>query len=142
MENILLKLNQLFLKHDNFKGIPNTDDEIIKMEEILNIKFNLLFKNIIKNYGSCFVGIPIYSFHKNSFLGNDTLIDLNNSFREISSNYLSNKLLAISHDGCGNYLLIEELDDNLYLYDHEAFTIEKFYGGTLSEIISDFVSNM
>lgn len=139
MENILLKLN-LALNNDSFKGTPNTDDEITKMEEILNIKFNPLFYQIIKNYGSCFVGIPIYSFHRNPFLGNDTLLDLNNSFRKISTNHFSEKFLAISHDGCGNYILIEQSNDDLYLYNHETHSIELFYGGKLSEIIRDYVS--
>lgn len=144
MQALLSKLNQFFLKNNNFMGIPNTDNEIIKMEEILNIKFNPLFYEIIKNYGSCFIGIPIYSIHINPLFGNDTLIELNHLFRKIiQNNNLLINFLAISHDGCGNYLLIEELNDNLYLYlyDHETQSIEKFYGGNLSEVIDDFISD-
>ncbi len=142
MDNSLLKLNQIFLEHNDLKGIPNTDSEIIQMEKILDIKFNPVFCQIIKLYGSCFIGIPIYSFHKNSFFGSETLLDLNASFREISSNDLSKKFLAISHDGCGNYILIKQINDNLYLYDHETDSVEEFYGGALSDVINDFTENV
>lgn len=140
METLLFKLNQFYLKNDGLTGIPNTDHEIIQMKEALNIPFNPLFYQIIKNYGSCFIGIPIYSYHQNTLFGNDTLLDLNHSFREISSPDLAQKFLAISHDGCGNYLLIGEWHDDLYLYDHETHLLEQFYGGTLSEVINDFIS--
>lgn len=75
------------------------------------------------------------------FFGNDTLLELNHSFRKIiQNNNLLINFLAISHDGCGNYILIEEANDNLYLYNHETQSIEKFYGGNLSEVIDDFIS--
>lgn len=139
---IIKKLNRFFEENPDELGEKNTLEDIIYIEKVLDLHLNELYKEIICNFGSCFLGLPIYSLHINEELGNENIIELTNWFRDLASqNKKSDKYLnylAFSHDGTGNYILILPDNNDLYIFNHEEGIIEDF-DNKLDKLILDYI---
>ncbi len=130
-------------------GAPNSGEDILQIEEALSIRVNQLYKDIISHFGSCYLGIEIHSLHPEKLLGNTNVVELTKWFREKISSYCElpeyKDFLAISIDGSGNYILIKDDSNQLFMYNHESNEIEHFhdYGQDLNELdrlILDYIS--
>jgi len=110
-------------------GLPATDSEIETAEQILGVKFNADYIQFIKAFGGAFGGIEIHAFNNGSLIGNATVTELTERFRE---NYLENAgerwrdAYVISDDGAGNPVLMTA-EGALHLYLHETGETELLY---------------
>lgn len=141
---IIKKLNQFFEENPEELGEKNTSEDIQHIESTLNVRLNEFYKAIISNFGSCYLGLPIYSLRISEDLGNETVIELTHWFRELASKHLKTdeyqNLIAFSHDGAGNYILINDESNDLFIYYHEEGEIESFEDEKLDQFVMDYAS--
>jgi SMI1-KNR4 cell-wall len=131
----------------NLRGIPANDDEILKAEEVLGLKFDDDYKTFIKTFGGAYAGIAIYGFKNNAALSSETVVDLTLDFRDSYANdergNIFRKALVVSDDNSGNPILITEegkvvivyhdSDDYKTLASSFSAFIEKSLNGNLWE---------
>lgn len=124
-------------------GVPNTVNDILNIEKSLGVELNELYKQIILNFGSCYIGLEVYALQIDSQDRN--VIEQTKSFREMATkNYQYSdysNFVAISDDGCGNYLLIKRDNDNLAIFDHETGKITYPSNLNLISIIHEYISS-
>ncbi|MCD9586009.1 SMI1/KNR4 family protein [Tenacibaculum maritimum] len=143
-ENLINKIkNYLKTPFDeelNLLGKPASDQEIIKAEKELNVKFNSDFKQFIKIFGGTSIGVDIYAFNNNEMMSNDTVIDLTKSFRvDYEEDYRSsivNNSYVFSMDDMGNPIMIND-EDKIIIFYHDSDEYE-----ILTDSFSKFVDWM
>lgn len=117
-ESILNQLKNFFKNNPVAQGKPTLPDEITLIEKSLNKILDEDFKQFTSTFGGCVIkDAQIYGMHNSEFLGEDTIIDLNNEL----SQYLDNNFhyLIIGVDGAGNPIYINEARF-IMLYDHDT----------------------
>ncbi|MGG8166914.1 SMI1/KNR4 family protein [Klebsiella aerogenes] len=123
-------------------GVPASDEEIIRAESILNIKFNDQYIKFIKLFGGAFGGISIHAFNNGSLIGNATVVDLTKKFRETYSG-LDKEILSsfyvVSDDGSGNSILMNT-DGEIFIFLHDSCEIECLYGSLEELLMKSFLS--
>ncbi len=118
-------------------GLPATDSEIETAEQTLGVKFNADYIQFIKAFGGAFGGVEIHAFNNGSLIGNETVTELTERFRD---NYLESAgeqwrdAYVISDDGTGNPVLMTA-EGVLHLYLHETGETELLYD-SLEQLLS------
>ncbi|MBW0627553.1 SMI1/KNR4 family protein [Escherichia coli] len=123
-------------------GIPASDEDITHAENILNIKFNDQYIQFIKLFGGAFGGISIHAFNNGSLIGNATVIDLTQKFRETYSDLdkdILNSFYAVSDDGSGNPILMNT-DGEIFIFLHDSYEIEYLYSSLEELLMKSFPS--
>lgn len=137
------KLERYFILNPTYHGEPNNEIDIQNAENLLNLKFNSSYKEIIKRFGGCFIGIDIHGLSNAPIQGNETVIDLTLLFRGIISeiNQLQNyqSYLVIGDDGSGNSILISNKNDDIFIYYHDEQIMEKLFS-SFDELVEKFVN--
>lgn len=123
-------------------GISASDEEIARAEGVLNIKFNDQYIQFIKLFGGAFGGISIHAFNNGSLIGNATVIDLTEKFRETYSDLDGNILRSfyvISDDGSGNPILMNS-NGEIFIFLHDSYEIEYLYSSLEELLMKSFPS--
>lgn len=123
-------------------GIPASDEEINRAENILNIKFNDQYIQFIKLFGGAFGGISIHAFNNGSLIGKATVIELTKKFRETYNDLdkaILNSFYIVSDDGSGNPILMNT-GGEIFIFLHDSYEIEYLYGSLEELLIKSFPS--
>lgn len=133
---VLEQLIAFFQKNPVAQGQPTTDDEVLNVEKLLNIKLDEDFKEFTMIFGGCVVrDAQIYGIHNSEFLGEDTIIDLNKEFSDYLKDDKSN--LIIGTDGWGNPIFISP-SKTVMIYNHdtdELLTLAANFSDYLEKIL-------
>lgn len=105
--NLLIKY---FQDYPELKGIPASSEEIKHAENILGIKFHDDYIEFIKKFGGASAGLDIHAFNNSTLIGKETVIELTQGFQKLLELHEQpmNKLYAISDDGSGNPILMDQ----------------------------------
>ncbi|MBI6888652.1 SMI1/KNR4 family protein [Pseudomonas putida] len=141
MDNILQKRIEKLVESDNsLRGRPATDNEIKDAEINLNIKFDTQYIDFIKIFGGAFCGIAIHAFDNGDMIGNETVTELTQRFRQYTTN-LSNELMnsyVISDDGAGNPILTSRTG-HILIYFHDSGETEVLHT-TFNDLLNQALS--
>ena len=123
--NLLIKY---FQDYPELKGIPASSEEIKYAENILRIKFHDDYIEFIKKFGGASAGLDIHAFHNSTLIGKETVIELTQGFRKLLELHEQpmNKLYAISDDGSGNPILMDQ-QGHIFIYYHDSSEMEILY---------------
>jgi len=108
----------------NYKDEPEffqnkaSDAEIEQAEEQLGVIFDKDYKEFIKRYGGCYVGVDVYAFKNASDLSNKTVIDLTLFYRDQEVISETGGFYTISFDGSGNPIILNQTGE-VVMYDHD-----------------------
>jgi hypothetical protein len=130
---------ELIKRITNYLGIPveenkATDKEISEAEKKLKIKFNEDYKEFIKLFGGCYVGVCIYAFKNSDELENKTVVDLTLFYREqkwpgTEDNYV------VSFDLSGNPITIKTSGE-VVVFEHNIGSFFKL-ADSFEDLIND-----
>ncbi len=123
--NLLIKY---FQDYPELKGIPASSEEIKHAENILGIKFHDDYIEFIKKFGGASVGLDIHAFNNSTLIGKETVIELTQGFQKLLELHEQpmNKLYAISDDGSGNPILMDQ-QGHIFIYYHDSSEMEMLY---------------
>ena len=73
-------------------------------------------------------GLDIYAFHNSTLIGKETVIELTQEFQKLLELHEQpmNKLYAISDDGSGNPILMDQ-QGHIFIYYHDSLEMEMLY---------------
>ncbi|MGF6147827.1 SMI1 / KNR4 family [Kingella potus] len=133
MDKVLLEnLNIFFKDNPILVGKPSSNQEIQGIKDKLNISINKEFEEFTRIFGGCLINNhKIYGFHNCEFLGCDTIIDINNHFKDFLVNYYNAMILGV--DDWGNPIFINK-DGQIIIFDHD--NIEE---SVLAENFSEYI---
>lgn len=82
----------------------------------------------IKKFGGASAGLDIHAFHNSTLIGKETVIELTQGFRKLLELHEQpmNKLYAISDDGSGNPILMDQ-QGHIFIYYHDSSEMEILY---------------
>ena len=125
--NLLIKY---FQDYPELKGILASSEEIKYAENILRIKFHDDYIEFIKKFGGASAGLDIHAFHNSTLIGKETVIELTQGFQKLLELHEQpmnkNKLYAISDDGSGNPILMDQ-QGHIFIYYHDSSEMEMLY---------------
>jgi len=114
---LIARLDDYFVDNPIVRGKPCTIREIEDAEAALNLKFNDDYKTFILKFGGCYLGSKqVYAFSNCELLGDLTVIDLTEQYRDGEGAYFN--WLIIGFDLAGNSIGMNELG-KIALYDHD-----------------------
>ena len=72
--------------------------------------------------------MDIHAFHNSTLIGKETVIELTQGFQKLLELYEQpmNKLYAISDDGSGNPILMDQ-QGHIFIYYHDSSEMETLY---------------
>lgn len=122
-QEVINKLNVFYQKNPTMLGKAATNEQIANAEKELNIIMDKDYKEFIQNFGGASAGLAIHAFINGTSIGNETIIDLTNSARNLFNDAnLSpeiNKSLVITDDGSGNPIAIMP-NGEVVLFDYDT----------------------
>lgn len=122
-KELIDRLNNFFKKNSVALGTKSTIEEIENAEKALNTKFDPDYNEFLLNWGGCIVGTSeIYGLNNCELLDEETVIELNESFREDNPEIPSD-WLVIGSDYAGNPIAIDNIG-KIVVDDHDSGTIE------------------
>ncbi|OSI24579.1 SMI1/KNR4 family protein [Neisseria dumasiana] len=125
---IMNLLHEYFRDNPDFRGSPAKNDEIKNAENILDVKFNDDYVEFIKTFGGACVGIDVHAFDNPIIIGKETVIELTQGFQKLLKLHgkSMNKFYAISDDGSGNPIIMNE-EGKIAIYYHDSSDFEILY---------------
>ena len=127
-----------YLGEESYIDNRATDDEIKIAEEDLSVTFDSDYKEFIKLFGGCYVGISIYAFKSSDDLEGDTILDLTKQYKQQSLPG-ANLYYVISFDGSDNPIAINESGE-VVIYNHDSAQMETLYNSfeeMIKEVLPD-----
>ncbi len=122
-QEVINKLNVFYQKNPTMLGKAATNEQIANAEKELNIITDKDYKEFIQNFGGAYAGLAIHAFINGTSIGNETIIDLTNSARNLfnDANLFPeiNKSLVIADDGSGNPIAIMP-NGEVVLFDYDT----------------------
>jgi len=117
-QELIDRLNDFFKENPVALGKKSTLEEIIQAEKSIGIKFDPAYALFLLNWGGCVVvASEIYGFKNCEFLDEETVIDLNETFREDDTEIPSDWLI-IGSDHAGNPVAIDK-EGKLLVKDYD-----------------------
>ncbi|URN95877.1 MAG: SMI1/KNR4 family protein [Candidatus Pristimantibacillus lignocellulolyticus] len=115
MKDALMERLKIFLHREDNRtlvGIPASQEEIFKAQQLLNVIFHEDYVNFIKTFGGAYAGLAIHAFSNGSSLGNETVVELTLGFREQFKELPLAEVLqnsyVISMDGSGDPIIMNQ----------------------------------
>lgn len=122
-QEVINKLNVFYQKNPTMLGKAATNEQIANAEKELNIIMDKDYKEFIQIFGGAYAGLAIHAFINGTSIGNETIIDLTNSARNLfnDANLFPeiNKSLVIADDGSGNPIAIMP-NGEVVLFDYDT----------------------
>lgn len=122
-QEVIDKLNVFYQKNPTMLGKAATNEQIANAEKELNIIIDKYYKEFIQNFGGAYAGLAIHAFINGTSIGNETIIDLTNSARNLFNDanlfHEINKSLVIADDGSGNPIAIMP-NGEVVLFDYDT----------------------
>ena len=95
-------------------GTPVSDEQVLRAEQELGVKFSSDYIDFIKNFGAAYAGMMI-----NALDGNENVVDDTKSLREVHPEVTDT--YVISDDGSGNPIMINSKGEvEIYYHDSDA----------------------
>ena len=86
MKSIVIhELEAFYLRHPELKGIPVSLNQIKDAEEILHTKFDRDYTFFLTHFGGSYAGYAIHGFLNAPNIGNETVIEINSTSKELIS---------------------------------------------------------
>ena len=141
MNAILIeKLQDFFQKNPITMGAPSTADELLLVEQTIQLKLDETHRYLLLHYGGVVIGdIRIYGLKNTELIGDETLVELTNNFKEQIS--IEVQQYVISVDDMGNPILVDTTTREVILYNHDIGAYEKLFDSLEDFILSKLVDS-
>ena len=126
-----MELNELIKKLKNEESYGISEEEIVNLENKINCKFPIEYKEIIKTAacGSCEINDDYIDFW-----------DINDIEYYIDEIEDLDGLIPFASDGCGNSYTLDKNSDNIYIIPMDC--LERSYAEKVADSFSEFISNL
>lgn len=110
-------------------GTPVSDEQVLRAEQELGVKFSSDYIDFIKNFGAAYAGMMI-----NALDGNENVVDDTKSLREVHPEVTDT--YVISDDGSGNPIMINSKGE-IEIYYHDSNAEIETIASSLEQYIED-----
>lgn len=131
---LIKRINHYLNKFELFRPQSNSDKDIKQAEEKLNVVFDPDYKQFIKLFGGCYVGVDVYGIKNSNDLEDKSIIDLTEEYKKSGWN-IPKGSYVISFDSSGNPIMINNSGE-IILFDHDNFSLIKL-ADSFEKLIED-----
>lgn len=110
-------------------GTPVSDEQVLRAEQELGVKFSSDYIAFIKNFGAAYAGMMI-----NALDGNENVINDTKSLRDVHPEVRDT--YVISDDGSGNPIMIN-FKGEVEIYYHDSDSEIETIASSLEQFIED-----
>ena len=114
---LIERVNSYLNKYQSFNPQPANDKDIKQAEVMLNVVFDSDYKQFIKTFGGCYVGVDIYGIRSSNDLKEETVVDLTKLYKEAGW-AIADDCYIISLDSSGNPIMMNKSGE-VVLFDHD-----------------------
>lgn len=127
-KDLIERLRRFLIAHDMI-GTPVSDEQVLRAEQELGVKFSSDYIDFIKNFGAAYAGMMI-----NALDGNENVVDDTKSLREVHPEVTDT--YVISDDGSGNPIMINSKGE-IEIYYHDSNAEIETIASSLEQYIED-----
>ena len=103
--DLIERINSYLNKYQLFNPKPANDEDVKQAEILLNVVFDSDYKQFIKTFGECYVGVDIYGVRNSNDLKERSVVDLTKLYKEAGWP-ITDDCYIISFDSSGNPIMM------------------------------------
>ena len=115
--DLIERINSYLNKYQLFNPKPANDEDVKQAEILLNVVFDSDYKQFIKTFGECYVGVDIYGVRNSNVLKERSVVDLTKLYKEAGWP-ITDDCYIISFDSSGNPIMMNRSGE-VVLFDHD-----------------------